>query len=568
MIQGYLKHEYRKFFKDKTYNTESVVLSSVNQNLNFILKEFIQIAAELSIDDNLCDLIKDYERSKGNSTVTIRDLTNSLSRYSQYTKWIENISIASKDGLIFQYDRKKFVNYKFWNEANIQILKEINDRILSLMEQNTIPRYLAMSYNLNHPGHETLYLFHIAVPLKGDGVFDEVEHTVIVSFNTEVMGKFLNSIHQNSEGIATGYITDETGTILYHRDDNYIGIHQEKYLKQNDLQNISETIGKLGWKINIAIDENKMEYQMNQIYFRGTVFYIAVLFLVLAFLFLIKFLVLKPVNEIYRSIQAVRNGNLNNKILIEGKHEIWKLAMEYNDMIESLNKMNEQVETHHREKLLSIKKQQRAEREALESQINAHFICNTLGAINYEVMESGNHKVSVLVKKLSNILRYTFDQKQQNVYMFQELAWIEQYLYLQKYRLEDVFDYVIDFPERFESLPCRKLMLQPFVENSILHGFEGLQTGGMITIKGEAAGKRLKLSIEDNGAGMDLNVEKQIREIIRNPLEANKEKLGIGISNVITRMYMYYGEDMDVELKTSPNKGVQFIFYLPLPIER
>ena len=92
-------------------------------------------------------------------------------------------------------------------------------------------------------------------------------------------------------------------------------------------------------------------------------------------------------------------------------------------------------------------------------------------------MEGGNFKVSILLKKLSNILRYTFDQKHQNVYMFQEISWIEQYLFLQRERLDSVFDYAIDFDSDYDNWPCRKLMLQPFVENSIIHGFEGMERG-------------------------------------------------------------------------------------------
>ena len=101
-------------------------------------------------------------------------------------------------------------------------------------------------------------------------------------------------------------------------------------------------------------------------------------------------------------------------------------------MLQKIRKAAQKVEEQHDKMIESLKMKQRAEREALESQINAHFICNTLNAINYEAMESGNFKVSILLKKLSNILRYTFDQKHQNVYMFQEISWIEQYLFSAK----------------------------------------------------------------------------------------------------------------------------------------
>lgn len=183
-----------------------------------------------------------------------------------------------------------------------------------------------------------------------------------------------------------------------------------------------------------------------------------------AYIFLTVFFMrylLKPVTKISESIKTVKKGNFHSKISIEGKHEIWQLADEYNRMIEALEEKNIAMRRQHEETLASIERQHQAEREALESQINAHFICNTLGTINYEAIEAGNRQVSVLIKKLSNILRYTFDQKCQDVYLYQEIAWIDQYLYLQKTRFENVFEYSIDFEEEYGYWPCCKLMFQP-----------------------------------------------------------------------------------------------------------
>ena len=213
----------------------------------------------------------------------------------------------------------------------------------------------------------------------------------------------------------------------------------------------------------------------------------------------------------------------------------------------------------------SMKMKQLAEREALESQINAHFICNTLNVINYEAIDSGNYKISVLLKKLSNILRYTFDQKHQNVYMFQEISWIEQYLFLQKERMEGMFDYQIEFDSDYDNWPCRKLMLQPFVENSILHGFEGRISGGMIRITGRGYKEFLEIAVEDNGCGMDRERSTIIQEILENPLIAKSKEVGIGISNVVTRMQMYYGKEFKVSLDTEEGEGTRFVFLLPMP---
>ena len=256
---------------------------------------------------------------------------------------------------------------------------------------------------------------------------------------------------------------------------------------------------------------------------------------------------------------------MREQIFIQGTNEIWQLAQEYNEMLQVIEKAKREVEAQHLQVIESMRMKQRAEREALESQINAHFICNTLNAINYEAIACQNYKVSLLIKKLSNILRYTFDQKHQNVYMFQEISWIEQYLFLQKERLEQQFDYEIQFDSDYDNWPCRKLMLQPFVENSILHGFKGRNSGGKIKITGEGYREYLKIVIEDNGIGMPPQRQKILKEIMKNPVAAKEHEVGIGISNVIARMRMYYGKEFQVDMDTEEYKGTRFVFILPIP---
>ena len=108
-------------------------------------------------------------------------------------------------------------------------------------------------------------------------------------------------------------------------------------------------------------------------------------------------------------------------------------------------------------------------------------------------------------------------------------------------------------------------MLQPFVENSILHGFEGREEGGRIHIKGTGMGEYLCLSIEDNGMGMTREREEIIQEVLVNPVVSKEKEVGIGISNVVTRMKMYYGSKLRVSLETSHGEGCRFTFLLPKP---
>ena len=122
-------------------------------------------------------------------------------------------------------------------------------------------------------------------------------------------------------------------------------------------------------------------------------------------IFIIKS-ILKPVSVISTSIDRVKTGDMQGYISIEGTNEIWQLAREYNEMLCSIQEANVKVEEQHGEIIESMKMKRRAEREALESQINAHFICNTLNAINYEAMDNGDFKVSLLLIKLIFTIRF------------------------------------------------------------------------------------------------------------------------------------------------------------------
>lgn len=121
------------------------------------------------------------------------------------------------------------------------------------------------------------------------------------------------------------------------------------------------------------------------------------------------------------------------------------MAGYYNEMAETLERQYKEIRRYYREKNLSIRQKNKAEKEALESQINAHFLCNTLTAVNYNAIDNEGYEVADLLKKLSNMLSYTFSRKLVSVSLGQELRWVEQYLYLQKFRLMDVFDYELNF---------------------------------------------------------------------------------------------------------------------------
>ena len=567
VMQYYLKNEYLKYLIDSTYDTEKMLLSSVNQNIKNQMDDFIKIGSEIAVDDTNADLINEYSTNPENIARNTKDLKNLLANYARYSQYIAAIAIASKDGLVYQYERNEnTINVvNIWNDKNNNILVDTFIEVNEISKSMALPRYQVITKPSEHPGDASKQFMHIAYPVRGKHFYQDIEYIMIVTFKRDVLDNLIGQLSGSKDDVAQGFISDKSGEIFYHTNSQNNGKKMDDYIKEEHLTDLSKPIGVFDWNLNIAINKNALQAKVNEMYTRAIALYALVIIGILLILFWVTQRILKPVDTINRSIKNVKKGNMQERIEIKGTHEIWQLANEYNEMMHAIRKMNRQVEGQHLEVVESLKMKQRAEREALESQINAHFICNTLNAINYEAIESGNYKVSTLLKKLSNILRYTFDQKHQNVYMYQEITWIEQYLYLQKERLENVFDYSIEFNHEYDQWPCRKLMLQPFVENSILHGFEGREEGGMIHITGTGMGEYLCLSIEDNGMGMTREREKIIQEVLSNPVISKEKEVGIGISNVVTRMKMYYGSKLQVSLETSYGKGCSFTFLIPRP---
>lgn len=574
LLQQYLRQQYLQYLMEQSYKTEEAVLESLQTNVNYTIRNLINDGSELAISDSIYELTCKADSKGDSSSADERNtanyavsLYNTLSKYD-YSGDVAVAAIVSPEELICQYDRYRGEQYSLWTLENREKVQEM---AAFLQNANEFPRYREFLEPREYTGHPERKVFHIAYPLTGgqESIW-KVRYVLVMSYNMKFLQEFLNTVEVPEAKYIQGYVADGNGNIIYHSDEQYIGESAEKITKDAQLTTISKPLAYFGWTLNVVLDEKEMKEHVDHIYEKGLMIYMC---LILCYILVITYWLVRllhPVQTVSRAIQDVESGDYQSHISIEGSHEIWQLAEEYNRMVDAILSKNAEIERQHQETLRSVEQKHQAEREALESQINAHFICNTIGSITYEAIEAGNHHVSILLKKLSNILRYTFDQKCQEVYMSQEIAWVDQYLFLQKIRYETKFDYFIDFPENYSQWPCCKLMFQPFVENSIRHGFEGMETGGIIRITGEADADRLKIVIADNGCGMQPERAAIINEILKNKglidFE-NRRKVGIGIRNVVTRMRMYYGKDLEVVMETGPGKGTAFTFYIPIPAQ-
>ena len=267
-------------------------------------------------------------------------------------------------------------------------------------------------------------------------------------------------------------------------------------------------------------------------------------------------------------MKEVQHGELNALVELDTKDEISIIGSNFNRMMQTINTLVEEVRHQNEMNSVAVNKQKEAEIRALEAQINPHFLYNTLDCINWMAIKKKEYDISRMLKSLAQILRYSINKSTEIVEITEEFEWMEQYMFLQQYRFNHSFEYSINIEQGLTSLKIHKLLIQPIIENSIIHGLSGLHAGGFISIHIKRDKDRfIIISVQDNGNGINREELEQLNRTldITSRKEMNlRTDNGIGIQNVIDRARMYYGEEAKMILKSEISKGTTVELHLPL----
>jgi sensor histidine kinase YesM len=284
----------------------------------------------------------------------------------------------------------------------------------------------------------------------------------------------------------------------------------------------------------------------------------------LALIFNLMF-VRRTVTFIVRVVKAMRKverGDLSTRIKVVGKDETTTLARGFNSLVTRVSELLEDVKQEQRRK-------RKAEMMLLQAQIKPHFLFNALESINILAVQNEGRKVSKMVLRLAKILRISIQQKEE-ITIEQELEHLTSYLEIQKYRFEELFEYTIDVPKPLLSNPILKLTLQPLVENSIQHGFDGIDYMGQIHVRAREEGSNIALYIEDNGIGITqqqlalfaTSGMTSLQEMYEETPETG-ERRGLGVSNVADRLRIHYGNGYGLILCSASGQGTVIKCLIP-----
>lgn len=269
----------------------------------------------------------------------------------------------------------------------------------------------------------------------------------------------------------------------------------------------------------------------------------------LAFAVLLSTSITRPIDQMTTAVQRFAHGDFSVRMSETGGTDFQQLAGTFNRMvlkIEDLIQKNYQ----------SAMREKEAQINMLTLQINPHFLYNTLNTFSMLSLENGDEKTSGLIIGLSQMLSYVLKNRGDVASLKDEIKWLNNYIAIMQVRYEDSFTFQVKAEDGLENCEIPKLILQPFVENAIVHGFADMESGGVLTVEAAARENRLKITVCDNGCGF-------CPEEVQNA-EETAGSHHIGIENIRERIRLLYGGESGLSIRSHPGAGTRVTITLPL----
>ncbi|MBD8068671.1 sensor histidine kinase [Bacillus sp. PS06] len=395
--------------------------------------------------------------------------------------------------------------------------------------------------------------------------------TLILAVKVDFIKDVLQDVDEEEN--ATMWVMDEQGQIVYHTDESRIGttFHEmNEYPLLNGSFRTKKEIERTLISVNqtqknkwIIVHSIPLKYLTEGTDVVRNVSVIIFMILVLITTIISIFLamsVTRPINLLAKRMKDVEKGNFDVDIPIDAKDEVGVLANSFRSM---LHKIKELIHKNYQIRI----SQKEAELYALQSQINPHFIYNTLESVGSAVEEGEQDLVVDMVAILGKMLRYSLSNKDNLVPMKDEVEHIQHYLTLQKFRFEDRIMFDITNNLEKEDYYTPKFILQPIVENSIKYGLEHRKSLKLtIIIKktiGQEGTEYIDLCISDNGPGIEETTLASLMQKL-NSEQMLKSDSGFGVTNVHSRIKMMFGIEFGLEIDSKKEDGTEITIRIPV----
>lgn len=389
---------------------------------------------------------------------------------------------------------------------------------------------------------------------------------LLMDFNFRTIDELSKQVKLGKRGYA--YILDQLGNIVYHPQQQliYAGLKYEnvepvlEYAYRSYLDESTgekrfitvRTLEQTGWKIvGVAYYDEIVTTKRDLNTFLSWFLAVVILCVIIVSVFL-SARIARPIRKLERTLQQVGEGDLNTRIDVSGAYEVEQLSKRFNLMLQRIRQLMDQI-------IYEQETKRKGELEVLQSQINPHFLYNTLNSVIRLAERGKTEEVVTMIQSLSKFFRISLSKGNNMITVQEELDHIRHYLVIQSFRFKNKFRYEIVAQD--EVLQCQtiKLILQPIVENALYHGIEMMPDEGFISIHAELKDDLVIIRISDNGLGMS----KETMKVILTGGSKSMNGSGVGVRNVNERIELYYGREYGLSFESEIEEGTTVTLIFP-----
>lgn len=535
----------RIMYQNFMQRTEDVVEGTRNLISNE-LQVFEDQLYEMSLDDNIIKMLK-------SDTLTPDD--------ARYLNQIMHTVLGQKSNMVYI----RLIQI----EGDFQYSNYI---IPSLYNINAY-RHWGIYRHVQQDGYDAVYLNHYKHP-NGRSNAMSVIRTIedqgeplgylVLDVSKEYIQQIITSQPRPSIGTVRYIITSKQGHVVYN---------DSQYLGDNAFMGLSLQQSKITVDNESMYAENFIFESLDSrfdIYFYGIVFkdvftdntglfrpVLITIVIILALIsgvmgYILSKRVVKPIVALSDTMKTIRSGDVTLDLPTKREDEIDEIRYQFMNMMQ-------RIQGYHLQDLEKQDLLRRTEIKSLQSQINPHFLYNTLDSIKWMAKLEKVDAIPEIVTELGELLQRGMNVEETIVSVSEEVSIIKSYIFIQKIRYQDRFDYILDIEPNILDYQMPKFILQPLVENAIVHGIESSSAKGTIEIRGWSDEEKLYFTVRDTGKGFDFDVHQYIEQ---NKLES------IGLSNVNRRLELHYGDNFGLMFESARIQGALIFIWIPKTLKK
>ena len=541
-------------------------LTQLSERVDLTMDIYSNLVYQIYVDDKIIENVNTLLNGNGEGReVAFHAIYNRLQQAEKSVRGIRSISVICANGQSVTYDAGTGSSIEnLWDDYGD--LREI----APYRDVQGMPGML-VTPTTRHKGYDgDAFYSHISKCMYDYNNLDRgTIATIVMSVDESVLRDICAvAIAEDEAEYNINFITDTNGFVISYPNSFYTGISMNPKLTVQEFVQVTGLLKGQNTAVNKYVNGHRgwvyynvynKDYMMRDIRNNQIMFILISLAAILFSSVLISYIVRRigsSVALIIDGIDQVKEGNLNVSVALDSKDELGQIASNFNDMTGKVRNLIAEVSE-------AKDKQKDAEIRALEAQINPHFLYNTLDSINWMAIEKEEYGISRMLRNLGVILRYSVNRSNQMVSVTEVADWLEKYISLQQMRFNQSFRFELNVAEAAGSVRIYKLLLQPFVENAVIHGFKGMEKGGVLRVDIflSDTGERLNIIIEDNGKGMP----REMAESFNVREQAVRDEGGsIGLHNAFARMDMYYGREAVWNVNSIEGMGTVITLTLPV----